>query len=557
MNTIRTDLSSGEAARYTVGGLLAERAMQDPDHPAQVFRGGRMNQTYEELNTAADNVAKALIALLGDQRSHAAIWAPNVREWLMVEFGAARAGIPLVMINTNLRARDLEYILRQSDTRILFFCGPEAEPRATVPILEEICPEFYTGNSSRAACKRLPHLEHLIFLKSDPAPGTTGWDDFLKKGMSVSDATLRKRAEEVSPADIFSIQYTSGTTGVPKGALLPHTTYTINGFAAANRQGLDSSDIFCIPLPFFHVYGNVSVISAFAAGGSVATIERFNPVTLLETIESCRVTAICGTPTMFIAAFEEMERNRYDLSSLKGGSMAGSPCPPDLVRRVCTEMGASGFGVLYGFTEAIITMMNAPDNTLQHRTETLGTALPDVHLRIVDPGTGQDLQAGEHGELIVKTPTMMLGYYKMPEMTAAAIDADGWYHTGDMVCADRDGYYSITGRIKDMIIRGGENLFPAEIEAFLLSHPKILDAQVIGVPDAYYGEEPVAFVRLKPGESATPLELKQYFRASISMEKVPATFFFVDTYPLTASGKVQKYVLRDMAADLLSASQER
>ncbi len=377
------------------------------------------------------------------------------------------------------------------------------------------------------------------------------WQEFLANSNTISDEELILRENTVTGEDIFTIQYTSGTTGTPKGAMLTHSNYVTNAFAIAKCQGLVKQDISCIPLPFFHAYACIAIMSAIAVGATIAVIERFSAQELLRTIEGCQATAVCGTPTMFVAALEEMTKHHYNLSSLRGGNIAGAPCPPQLVNDVIEKMGAREFGIIYGTTETIISTMNRWDASLEHRIGTLGQALPEVELKIMNPQTGEEAPLGDAGELCIKSPSKMKGYYNMPEATAQGIDPAGWYHSGDLVYMDNQGYYHITGRIKDMIIRGGENVYPAEIEDFLYTHPKIKDAQVVGIPCEYYGENIVAFVRLQEGETATPLEIKRYCREKIAIHKVPAQFFFVNQYPQTASGKVKKFMLREMAIQML------
>lgn len=352
-------MTTKEAGSYTIGALLAEGASMYPDNPAFVFQNTDKNQTYGMLNIIADQVAKALIAYIGDRPSQAAIWAPNVAEWPSILFGAARAGIPLVLVNTNVKALELEYILKQSDCRLLFVIGPGDQPLSPIPILREVCPEL-VRETFVPLSSLLLDLEYLVFLGDGPESGMMAFHQFLKSGESISDTALRLRTGKVSPQEIFTIQYTSGTTEKPKGAMLSHAAYSINGFAIARRKGLIPSDLSCIPLPFFHGYGCISMIAAIAVGSSVAPVERFNPVTFLQIIESSQASMVCGTPTMFIAALDELERTGYNLSSLKGENMAGSPCPPELVRRVCTHMGTSELGVLYGSTEASIIMEKRP-----------------------------------------------------------------------------------------------------------------------------------------------------------------------------------------------------
>jgi len=553
---MRTDLTTEEAGRYTVGRLFKERTRADPDHPFLIYQGYHHTRTYGQIHEASIRVAKAIISLTGGKRSHAAFWAPNIPDYLSLQFGSAQAGIPLVLVNPNLKEREVEYILFQSDARILFIAGPSDNPQAPLSIFNTICPDF-SGMStcsprSPGSSSRLPRLEIVIFIGPGSVPGLMSYDQFLKCGDTVNDEDLLSRMETVLPDDIYLIQYTSGTTGRPKGAMQTHAAYCVNVFAIADRQDLKPSDISCIPLPLFHALGCLSVLAAVAAGASVIVGEGFNPATVLTLIESCRATMLCGTPTMFIAFFEEIARHSYDLSSLRGGNMSGSPCPPDLVRRVCTGMGAYEFGVLFGSTESLVAMMNAYDDTLVHRSETMGATMPGVQVRIVDPISGMDCIPGQQGEICIRGPSIMAGYYRMPEAMAEAVDADGWYHSGDMASRDSDGYHRITGRIKDIILRGGETIYPAEIEEFLMTHPKLLSVQVVGVSSEYYGEEAVAFVRAKPGESVTPLELKQFCRNEISIEKVPSDFFTINAYPVTASGKVQKFRLREMAEEIIT-----
>ena len=541
-----------ETDRLTVGKLLTKRAHIAPNSRALLYYKQQTEYTYGEFNKIAGDVAKGLIAFGAKRGSHAAVWAINVPEWLFVQFGCAKAGIPLVAINSNYRAYELEYVLKQSETTTLFIADGASQPGEYLAAIYEICPELRTTRPGCLQAARLPALKNVVFLGKEQQPGMFTWQGFLARSKTISDKELTVRENTVNGEDIFTIQYTSGTTGAPKGAMLTHSSYVINAFETAKYQGLTPQDISCIPLPFFHAYGCIAVMAAVAAGTAIAAIEQFNAQKLVKTIEACQATAVCGTPTMFVAALEELSNHCYDMSSLRGGNMAGAFCPPQLVKAVVDKLGAREFGILYGSTEAIISIMNRWDDSLEHRINTLGQALPEVELKIVDPQTGETVAAGTAGELCIKSPSRMKGYYKMPEATAQAVDSAGWLHSGDLACIDTEGYCHITGRIKDMIIRGGENVYPAEIEEFLTTHPKIKDAQVVGIPCEYYGEEVVAFVRLQAGQSATPLEIKRYCRERIAIHKVPAQFLFVEQYPQTASGKVQKFKLREMAIQMLS-----
>ena len=325
--------------------------------------------------------------------------------------------------------------------------------------------------------------------------------------------------------------------------MLSHSAYLVNSAAIAERQGLKPDDVNCVPLPFFHAYGCLMILATLASGGTVAALERFRARDMLEVMESCSATAVSGTPTMFVAALAELSNRNYDLSSLRGGNMAGAFCPPELVREVVERMG-----VLYGSTEGLVSLMNAPSASLAQRIGTVGNAMPGYEAKIVDPQSGDgELSEGVQGELCIRGSSMMRLYYKMEETTSKTLDAEGWLHSGDLASCDSAGFYRITGRIKDMIIRGGENIYPAEIEAFLLTHPKVMDSQVVGIPCDYYGEDIVAFLRLKREQSAKALEMKRFCRERIAINKVPVMFFFVDQFPLTASGKVQKFKLKELA----------
>ncbi|MBP2627538.1 MAG: acyl-CoA synthetase (AMP-forming)/AMP-acid ligase [Firmicutes bacterium] len=540
-----------ETDRLTVGSLLAKKVHIAPNSRALLYCKQQVEYTYGELNNISCSVAQGLLALDVVHGSPAAIWATNLPEWLLIQFGCAKVGVPLVAINSNYRAYELEYVLKQSITTTLFIADGASQPGEYLTAIYEICPELKTARPGCLQSERLPALRNVVFLGQEQHPGMFTWQEFLEKSKNTSDKELAVRENAVTGEDIFVIQYTSGTTGTPKGAMFTQRSYIINALATAECQGLTSQDISCIPLPFFHAYGCIAVMAAVAVGASIAAIERFNAQELLRTIQSCQATAVCGTPTMFVATLEEMKNHTYNLSSLRGGNMAGAPCSSQLVKTVVEKMGAREFGILYGSTEAIISIMNRWDDSLEHRITTLGQAMPEVELKIINPQTGMTVATGIDGELCIKSPSQMKGYYNMPETTGQALDGEGWLHSGDLACATAEGYYHITGRIKDLIIRGGENVYPAEIEEFLYTHPKIKDAQVVGIPCEYYGEEVVAFIRLQVDQTATPLEIKRYCRERIAIHKVPAQFLFVDQYPQTASGKVQKFRLKEMAMQML------
>ena len=540
-----------QQGRMTVGSLVAEQAQAFADKPALIFPYRRLTCTFGELNNSAREVAAALIALEVARGEHAALWAPNLPEYMSVVLGCAKAGAPLVLINTNYQRFELEQVLRQSDVATLFIADGAGQLGEYLHILREICPELATGEFPASPADRLPGLRRIVFLGDEKQPGMLSWPEFLALAAETDKDAVDAREKTVEPEDIFLIQHTSGTTGVPKGAMMTHASYVLNMCAVIECQDLTAEDCLCVPLPFFHIYGTIMVLSFFAAGASVAPVERFQARAMLETVESCRATEVCGTPTMYVAALRELETRNYDLSSLQGGTISGAYCSPDLVKAVAEKMGAHGFGVIFGMTEALCTM-SRPTDPLHRRSETAGRIMPDRELKIVDFHTGQTVPTNAVGELCVRGVPVIGGYYRMPEATAEVIDKDGWLHSGDLFRVDAEGYYSFVGRLKHIIIRGGENIYPTEIEGFLQAHPKVADAQVVGIPCEYFGEDVVAFIRLKSGCTATSLELKRYCRQHIALSKVPAKFFFVEQYPLTASGKVQKFKLREMAVSLMA-----
>lgn len=532
----------------TVGGLLDQMAERFPDNDAVVYVERDLRYSYREFNDVCRKVAKGLISLGVKKGDHISIWANNVPEWVILQFATAKIGAVLVTINTSYRSAELEYILKQSDSNVLFmvqsFKGTDY-----VETLCNVVPELKDAANGFNRSEKLPFLERVVYIGEETPAGMINFTELYAMADLVDDATLAAIEAGLSPHEVINMQYTSGTTGFPKGVMLTHFNVVNNGFNIGECMRFTEKDRLCIPVPFFHCFGCVlGVMACVTHGATMVPIETFSPLLVLQAIEKERCTAVHGVPTMFIAELEHPEFAKYDLTSLRTGIMAGSPCPIEVMKRVIRDMHASEITIAYGQTESspVITQTRT-DDPIELRVATVGRALPDVEVKIVDIETGATLPPGKQGELCGRGYLVMKGYYKMPEETAKVIDAEGWLHTGDLAVMDEYGYCKITGRIKNMIIRGGENIYPREIEEFLYTHPKISDIQVYGVPDRKYGEQVMAAIVLKKGVEMTEDEVKNFCRDKIAHYKIPYYVKFVDSYPMTASGKIQKFKLREMA----------
>lgn len=542
-----------EVGKTTIGQLVDLVAEQFGDSKALEYHKLGINYNYREFRDKCNDVAKGFMALGAERGEHIAIWANNVPEWVYTQFGTGKMGAVLVTVNTSYRSFELEYLMKQSDSTTLLLIGGVRDADEYIKVIYDVCPELKDSEPGKLKSEKLPKLRNVIFIGEEKHPGMYNWNDILEMGKNVSDADLQARQDSMTPDDAINMQYTSGTTGFPKGVMLTHTNLIGNAKSLGECMQLSAKDTMCIPVPFFHCFGCVlGTLTCVVSASAMAPVEAFKPDAVLETIQASECTAVHGVPTMFIAELEEMKGKTYDTSHLRTGIMAGSPCPIEVMKQVVSDMGASEMCITYGQTEASpgITMTRTTDS-LERRVSTVGRALPEVEVKIVDPVTGEETPRGVQGELCTRGYHVMKGYYKNPEATAEAIDKDSWLHTGDLAIMDEDGYCKITGRIKDMIIRGGENIYPREIEEFLYTHTKIKDVQVVGIPSRKYGEEVAAFVQLKPGESADPEEMKAFCKDKIAFHKIPEFFLFVDEYPTTASGKIQKYKLRDMATQEL------
>lgn len=533
----------------TIGQALRETARRHPQRDALVFCNPPVRMTWAEFHAVVDRASRALLALGFVPGDHFGVWSTNVPEWVVLQFATARIGVVLVNINPAYRTNELKYALRQSDVRGLALVDAFKSSNYYA-MLQEACPELAASAAGKLQSETFPMLQWVIALRGERPPGTLAWDDFLKRANEVPAGRLEDVAAQLKPSDPINIQYTSGTTGNPKGAMLSHRNILLNGYYAGNSQRLSEMDRICLPVPLYHCFGCVLGTLCCVVHGStmVFPAEGFQPGASLAAIEQERCTAVYGVPTMFIAMFDHEDFPRRDLSSLRTGIMAGSPCPIETMKRVTQEMGAREITIGYGQTEAspLITQTRT-DDPIELRVGTVGRTLPGFEAKIVDVETGQDLGDGKPGEFCGRGHGVMIGYYNMPEKTAEVIDADGWLHTGDLALREPNGYYRITGRLRDMIIRGGENVYPREIEERLYQHPAVLEVQVVGVPDRRLGEEVLAWVKFKCGCQATEEELRQFCRESLAHFKTPRYWKFVDCFPTTVTGKIQKYLIREQA----------
>ncbi|MCY7864846.1 AMP-binding protein [Bacillus spizizenii] len=544
-----------ELIHSTIGRLLEQIAETYPDQEAVVYPDRKIRYTYAQFDSLCRQTAKGLMRMGIGKGDHVAIWASNIPEWLAVQFATAKIGAVLVTVNTNYQAHELDYLLKQSDAAALIVMDSYRGTSYT-DILKSLIPELQETEPGQLKSERYPFLKTLIYIGDKRLPGMYHWNDTEILAKTVSDAELEARMNSLEKDDVINMQYTSGTTGFPKGVMLTHFNVINNAANIAECMALTSQDRMCIPVPFFHCFGCVlGVLACVSVGAAMIPVQEFDPITVLKMVEKEKCTALHGVPTMFIAELHHPDFDAYDLSTLRTGIMAGSPCPSEVMKAVIEKMGMKDITIAYGQTEAspVITQTRAHDSFLR-RVETTGRALPHAEVKIVEPGTCQEVQRGVQGELCTRGYHVMKGYYKDEEATRKAINPDGWLFTGDLAVMDEDGYCRITGRLKDMLIRGGENIYPREIEEFLYRHPDILDVQVVGVPDTKFGEEAAAWIKLKDGKTASPEEIKDYCKGKIARHKIPRYVIFTDEYPMTASGKIQKYKLREKTIEMFNLS---
>ncbi len=538
----------------TIGTNFDRAVATWSDRPGLIVRQQGVRWTYRELGEKVDGLAAGLLALGLEPGDRVGIWSPNNAEWVLTQFATAKFGLVLVNINPAYRLTELEYALNKVGCRALI-TATAFKTSDYIGMINTLAPELRSSRPGHLTAERLPELRMVLQIGPEPAPGTIPFAKVSGLGAASNHARLADLAGLLQFDDAINIQFTSGTTGAPKGATLTHHNILNNGFFIGEAMKLTPEDKLCIPVPLYHCFGMVLGNLACTTHGATMVFpgEGFDPLATLETVAEERCTALHGVPTMFIAEMEHPEFRRFDLSSLRTGIMAGSPCPIEVMRRTVAEMHLSQITIAYGMTETSpVSFQTTIDDPLQRRVSTVGRIHPHVEVKIVD-ADGRIVPRGTAGELCTRGYLVMLGYWGDAERTREAIDAARWMHTGDLATIDAEGYCNIVGRIKDMIIRGGENVYPREVEEFLYRHPKIQDVQVFGVPDPRYGEEIAAWIKIRAGETLTADEVREFCRDQIAHYKMPRHIRFVDDFPLTATGKVQKFIMRERLAAELGA----
>ena len=540
-----------EFIENTLGGVLDDLSKNSPNGWAVRYTDRNDFRTWKELNDEADLIARGMMSLGVKKGDHVAIWATNTPEWILTLFAAAKIGAVLVTVNTNFKIFELEYLLRQSDTKLLVMIGG-FKNNDYVATVNELLPELKT-TSGEIESEHLPFLKRVVFAGKETPEGMLNFEDLKILGGDFPVEIYEENKKTLNTHDVVNMQYTSGTTGFPKGVMLTHYNILNNGKTIGDGMKFTKNDKLCITVPFFHCFGLVlAMMACITHGTTMVPVERYSPVPVMNAISVEKCTAVHGVPTMFIAMLEHAQFNNFDFSSLRTGIMAGSPCPIEVMKKVIDKMNMREIVIVFGQTEASpgCTMTTTSDS-IDKRVNTVGRAFPGVECKIIDPESGEELPINTPGEFCARGYNIMKGYYKMPEATAQAIDKDGWLHTGDLCTVDEDGYYKVVGRIKDMIIRGGENIYPKEIEECLYTCDKVSDVQVIGVPSEAYGEEVMACVILKEGEEMTEEEVKEFVGARMAKHKVPRYVRFVDSFPTNAAGKIQKFKMREEAIEIL------
>lgn len=535
----------------TLGQLLDETVAKWPNRDAVVYVDRDFRLSWRQFSDLVDEVALGLMALGVKKGEKVGIWANNVPYWVVLMFATAKIGAVLLTVNTHYRRAEMEYLLKQSDCENLVLIDGFRDTDY-VGTVYDLVPELKTQERGRLKSEKFPHLKRVIFLGIEKHRGMYSMSEVQALSVMTSPEDYEARQATLTPHDVVNMQYTSGTTGFPKGVQLTHYNIGNNGYWIGENQHFTEKDRLCLGVPLFHCFGCVlGVMACINHATTMVFLENFDPVMAMTSVEEEKCTAIYGVPTMFISMLEHKLFKRFDFSTLRTGIMAGSPCPIEFMKRAMNEMNMREITICYGLTEGspVMTQTRIGDS-LRQMTETVGRAMPAIEVKITDPETGQDSPPNTVGEICCRGYNIMKGYYNNPEATAKTIDMDGWLHSGDLGVMDEEGYVTITGRLKDMIIRGGENVYPREIEEFLYRMEGILDVQVVGVPSRKFGEEVGAFAILKPDAQLEPEDVREYCRGQIARYKIPKYVAFVDAYPMTASGKIQKYKLRELAAEM-------
>ncbi len=537
---------------YTLGGILEKYAFETPDQDFIVYPDRNLRFTYSHFNERVNKLAKGLMYIGVKPGDKVGIWANNVPDWLTFMFASAKIGAVLVTINTNYKLHELEYLLQNADIHTLCLIG-EYRDSDYVNMIFELVPELKIHPRGNLKSDKFPELKNVIFIGQEKHRGMYNTAELILLGSHLDDLELEEVKSTVNTHDVVNMQYTSGTTGFPKGVMLSHHNILNNGFATGECMRYTAADRLLVCVPFFHCFGCVLALCAIVTHGATMVVtENFDPLMVLASVEKEKCTALYGVPTMFIAELNHPMFNMFDLSSLRTGIMAGALCPIETMKEVMTKMYCKDIISVYGLTETSPGMTaTRTHNTPEVRATTVGFEFPNVEVKIFDPETGEECPDNVQGEICCRGYNVMKGYYKNEEATRKAIDADGWLHSGDLAVRGEDGFYRITGRIKDMIIRGGENIYPREIENFLFQLPQIEAVEVAGIPSQKYGEQVGAFIKLKKGQNLTEEEVQEYCRGNIARYKIPKYIFFVDAFPMTASGKIQKYKLKDLGLQLL------
>lgn len=539
---------------YTLGEILEKWAFETPDKEFMVYPDRDLRFSYSQFNQRVDNLAKGLLYIGVKPGDKVGIWAKNVPDWTTFMFATAKIGAILVTINTSYKLSELEYLLKNADINTLCLADGYRDSDF-VKMVFELVPELKEQARGELKSEKFPELTNVIFIGQEKHRGMFNTAELILLGNHVDDIELESIKETIHCHDVVNMQYTSGTTGFPKGVMLTHHNILNNGFATGQCMKYTSDERLLVCVPMFHCFGCVlSLCAVLTHGATMVFNEEFDPLMVLASVQKEKCTALNGVPTMFIAELNHPMFDMFDLSSLRTGIMAGSLCPIETMNQVMTKMHMKDVIIVYGLTETSPGMTaTRTHNSPEVRSTTVGFEFPNVEVKIVNPETGEECQPGVQGEICCRGYNVMKGYYKNPEATQKVIDEDGWLHSGDLAVKTKDGFYKITGRIKDMIIRGGENIYPREIENFLYQIPQIETVEVAGVPSPKYGEQVGAFIRVKKGQSITEEEIRDFCRGQIARFKIPKYIFFVDEFPMTASGKIQKYKLSELSVEMCKA----